>query len=134
MVFTQDLEWGKKGVIIGEFDSRLHSNFHFPIYTRDTSSLLTAYIYARGVMVIVTGIGHGDTSSNPGLIAFHITPLKKLTLCHILPERRDWVNMIYMLFLYAVMRLYAYLSFFYHIYPTPSLGQDMTQGQFLSGV
>ena len=25
-----------------------------------------------GVMVIVTGIGHGDTSSNPGLIAFHI--------------------------------------------------------------
>ena len=22
---------------------------------------------------------------------------------------------------------------FYHIYPTPSLGQDMTQGQFLSG-
>ena len=32
------------------------------------------YIYAggaRGVMVIVAGIGHGDTSSNPGLIAFH---------------------------------------------------------------
>ena len=27
---------------------------------------------ARGVMVIVAGIGHGDTSSNPGLIAFHI--------------------------------------------------------------
>ena len=25
---------------------------------------------ARGVMVIVIGIGHGDTSSNPGLIAF----------------------------------------------------------------
>ena len=23
-------------------------------------------IYARGVMVIVVGIGHGDTSSNPG--------------------------------------------------------------------
>ena len=22
----------------------------------------------------------------------------------------------------------------YHIYPTPLLGQDMTQGQFLSGV
>ena len=32
------------------------------------------YLYggARGVMVIVAGIGHGDTSSNPGLIAFHI--------------------------------------------------------------
>ena len=24
-------------------------------------------------MVIVAGIGHSDTSSNPGLIAFHIT-------------------------------------------------------------
>ena len=23
-------------------------------------------------MVVVAGIGHGDTSSNPGLIAFHI--------------------------------------------------------------
>ena len=33
-----------------------------------------------GVMVIVTGIGHGDTSSNPGLIAFHIAliPLGKV--------------------------------------------------------
>ena len=27
---------------------------------------------ARGVMVIVAGYGHSDTSSNPGLIAFHI--------------------------------------------------------------
>ena len=27
---------------------------------------------ARGVMVIVARIGHRDTSSNPGLIAFHI--------------------------------------------------------------
>ena len=27
---------------------------------------------ARGVMVIVVGNGHGDSSSNPGLIAFHI--------------------------------------------------------------
>ena len=35
---------------------------------------------ARGVMVIVAGYGHGDTSSNPGLIAFHITliPLGKV--------------------------------------------------------
>ena len=33
-----------------------------------------------GVMVIVAGIGHGDTSSNPGLIAFHIAliPLGKV--------------------------------------------------------
>ena len=32
-----------------------------------------------GVMVIVLGNGHGDTSSNPGLIAFHIAliPLGK---------------------------------------------------------
>ena len=27
-----------------------------------------------------------------------------------------------------------YLKPFNHIYPTPPLGQDMTQGQFLSGV
>ena len=35
---------------------------------------------ARGVMVIVVGIRHGDTSSNPGLIAFHIAliPLGKI--------------------------------------------------------
>ncbi len=26
------------------------------------------------------------------------------------------------------------VSVYYHIYPTPPLGQDMTQGQFLSGV
>ena len=34
----------------------------------------------RGVMVIVAGIGHGDMSSNPGLIAFHIAliPLGKV--------------------------------------------------------
>ena len=35
---------------------------------------------ARGVVVIVTGIEHGDTSSNPGLNAFHIAliPLGKV--------------------------------------------------------
>ena len=35
---------------------------------------------ARGVMVIVAGNGHGDTSSNPGLIASHIAliPLGKV--------------------------------------------------------
>ena len=34
----------------------------------------------RGVMVIIAGIGHGDTSSYPGLIAFHIAliPLGKV--------------------------------------------------------
>ena len=37
-------------------------------------------LVSRGVMVIVAGIGHGDTSSNPGLIAFHIAliPLGKV--------------------------------------------------------
>ena len=44
---------------------------------------------ARGVMVIVVGNGHDDTSSNPG--PHIILPLLlKLTLCHILPERRVW--------------------------------------------
>ena len=35
---------------------------------------------AHGVMVIVAGIGHSNTSSNPGLIAFHIAliPLGKV--------------------------------------------------------
>ena len=35
---------------------------------------------ARGVMVIVAGYGHGDTSSNPGVIAFYIAliPLGKV--------------------------------------------------------
>ena len=34
----------------------------------------------HGVMVIIAGIGHGDTSSNPGLITFHIAliPLGKV--------------------------------------------------------
>ena len=35
---------------------------------------------ACGVMVIIVGNGHGNTSSNPGLIAFHIAliPLGKV--------------------------------------------------------
>ena len=33
-----------------------------------------------------------------------------------------------------VSNLYYCTHFDYHIYPTPPLGQDMTQGQFLSGV
>ncbi len=37
-------------------------------------------ISARGVMVIVAGIEHGDASSNPGLIALHMAliPLGKV--------------------------------------------------------
>ena len=31
------------------------------------------FIYARGVMVIVVGNGHGDTSSNPGRDRLHFT-------------------------------------------------------------
>ena len=47
---------------------------------------------ACGVMVIVAGIGHGDTSSNPGLIAFHIAliPLGKVWIQ--LFSLRLWVN------------------------------------------
>ena len=43
-------------------------------------SISTFYGGARGVMVIVAGYGHGDTSSNPRLIAFHIAliPLGKV--------------------------------------------------------
>ena len=47
---------------------------------------------ACSVMVIVAGIGHGDTSSNPGLIAFHIAlvPLGKLWIQLFSPQL--WVN------------------------------------------
>ena len=47
---------------------------------------------AHGVMVIVAGIGHGDTSSNPGLIAFHIAliPLGKVRIQ--LFSLQIWVN------------------------------------------
>ena len=47
---------------------------------------------ARGVMVIVAGIELGDTSSNPGLIAFHIAliPLGKVWIQ--LFSLQLWVN------------------------------------------
>ena len=48
---------------------------------------------ARGVMVIVVGNGHSDTSSNPGRdIAFHITliPLGKVWIQLFSPQL--WVN------------------------------------------
>ena len=47
---------------------------------------------ARGVMVIVAGIGHSDMSSNPGLIAFHIAliPLGKVWIQ--LFSLQIWVN------------------------------------------
>ena len=47
---------------------------------------------ARGVMVILAGIGHGDTSSYPGLIAFHIAliPLGKVWIQ--LFSLQLWVN------------------------------------------
>ena len=54
------------------------------LFTKKTKAETARYIKrsggARGVMVIVAGIGHGDTSSNPGLIAFHIAliPLGKV--------------------------------------------------------
>ena len=49
-------------------------------------------ILENGVMVIIVGIGHGDTSSNPGLIAFHIAliPLGKVWIQ--LFSLQLWVN------------------------------------------
>ena len=45
-----------------------------------------------GAMVIVVGIGHDDTSSNPGLVAFHIAliPLGKVWIQ--LFSLQLWVN------------------------------------------
>ena len=54
------------------------------------------YMYKQGfdgvARVIVAGIGHGDTSSNPGLIAFHIAliPLGKVSIQ--LFSLQLWVN------------------------------------------
>ena len=67
-------EWDmKKNGVRYETQNHLipHKLFQYKVITRGG---------ARGVMVIVVGIGHGDTSSNPGLIAFHIAliPLGKL--------------------------------------------------------
>ena len=42
------------------------------------------YICDHGVMVIVVGNGHGDTSSNPGLIAFHIA---------LIPSGKVWIQL-----------------------------------------
>ena len=42
---------------------------HFDIIVNELECQLSYYIHfggARGVMVIVVGNGHGDTSSNPG--------------------------------------------------------------------
>ena len=57
-----------------ELDTSLLNTQHFKVYIKVKVG------GARGVMVIVAGIGHADTSSNPGLIAFHIAliPLGKL--------------------------------------------------------
>ena len=51
----------------------------FVSYLMPKSSLYNSR-RCNGVMVIVAGIGHSDTSSNPGLIAFHIAliPLGKV--------------------------------------------------------
>ena len=58
------------------------------------SSDTTKQSGARGEMVIVVGIGHDDTSSNPGrdLIAFHIAliPLERYESNY--SPSRLWVN------------------------------------------
>ena len=41
---------------------------------------------------------------------------------------------IYFFYVYIIILFYVYIIILIHIYPTPPLGQDMTQGQFLSGV
>ena len=47
---------------------------------------------ASGVMVIVSGIGHGDTSSNPRLIAFHIALISLGKVWIQLFSLQLWVN------------------------------------------
>ena len=49
-------------------------------YVKSLDVYMYIYTGTSGVMVIIAGIGHGNTSSNPGLIAFHIAliPLGKV--------------------------------------------------------
>ena len=47
---------------------------------------------ASGVMVIVAGIGHGNTSSNPGLNAFHIALIPLGNVWIQLFSLQLWVN------------------------------------------
>ena len=44
--------------------ARIHEYPYMRVYT-DSIIHISVYGGARGVMVIVAGIGHGDTSSNP---------------------------------------------------------------------
>ena len=52
-------------------------------------------------------------------------PLMKILLCSLISSS-----------FFVILRgsFFFHLHVFHHIYPTPPLGQDMTQGQFLSGV
>ena len=51
----------------------LKTNRSKPINLFIGNKLYTSYGGARGLMVIVVGIGHGDTSSNPGPDWLHFT-------------------------------------------------------------
>ena len=70
----------------------LHSSSSFQILQHVNYHWCQFWGGARGVMVIVAGIGHGNTSSNPGLIAFHIAliPLGKVWIQ--LFSLQLWVN------------------------------------------
>ena len=57
------------------FTSKGHSKMNeFKLTnTRAGHRILYIFFFARGVMVIVVGNGHGDTSSNPGREWLHFT-------------------------------------------------------------
>ena len=53
-----------------------HKNILFSIdhlFAHNWIASVITFLYARGVMVIVVGNGHGDTSSNPGRGWLHFT-------------------------------------------------------------
>ena len=68
------------------------------------------------------------------LIHVLVFSYENLPVCHL--------KYMYILFSTHISFIFIFLSFclslccewYYPIYPTPPLGQDMTQGQFLSGV
>ena len=95
LIDTNDIDWFitstyKKTTNINPCTLNFQSKCSFR-YKRTSIKTLIYMGGARGVMVI-TGIGHGDTSSNPGLIAFHIAliPLGKVWIQ--LFSLQLWVN------------------------------------------
>ena len=89
---------------------------------------------ARGVCVCVRETGGRWKSQHRKIVfisPYVEKPLNSKVIKSFVPELRSRKCFLCL----RILMLSIYVRFgHYHIYPTPPLGQDMTQGQFLSGV